>query len=77
MRPGVAAGVIADRLGSGRLLAIDRSATAIDRATRRNQRPIEAGRVEFRRAALVELAALNGPFAGPGSLPASDVTGMR
>jgi predicted lactoylglutathione lyase len=60
--PGVAAGVIADRLGSGRLVAIDRSATAIDRATRRNQRLIEAGRVEFRRAGLVELAAPDGPF---------------
>ena len=34
--PGVAVALICERLVSGRIVAIDRSATAISRATRRN-----------------------------------------
>jgi len=45
--PGVAAGLIAQRLETGRLTAIDRSATAIQRATKRNAVHIAAGRCEF------------------------------
>lgn len=59
--PGVAAGVIADRLANGHLLAIDRAPTAIDRATRRNRHHIDSGRTEFRRTELAHLAK-SGPF---------------
>ena len=45
--PGVAAGLVAQRLETGRLTAIDRSVTAIQRAIRRNAVPIAAGQVEF------------------------------
>ncbi len=45
--PGVAARLIADRLGSGVVIGIDRSATAIDRATKRNAEHITAGRAQF------------------------------
>jgi SAM-dependent methyltransferase len=60
--PGVAAGVIADRLAGGFLLAIDRSATAIDRASRRNRRHVDTGRIEFRTTGLAELEVGSGPF---------------
>lgn len=60
--PGVAAGVIADRLTDGHLLAIDRSATAIDRATRRNRRHVDTGRIDFRTTGLAELEVGSGPF---------------
>jgi SAM-dependent methyltransferase len=55
--PGVAARLVADQLVAGRgwLLAIDRSATAIDRARRRNTDHIEAGRVLMEHAALADL----------------------
>jgi len=44
---GVAAGLIADRLTTGWLTAIDRSATAIERATKRNTDHLSAGRLEL------------------------------
>lgn len=55
--PGVAARLVADRLvaGDGWLLAIDRSATAIERARRRNADHIEAGRVRTRQVPLADL----------------------
>ena len=43
--PGVAAGLIAERLTTGHLVGIDRSATAISRATARNTTHIDAGRL--------------------------------
>lgn len=43
--PGVAAGLIAGRLTTGLLVAIDRSATAVSRATARNTAHIDAGRL--------------------------------
>ncbi len=57
--PGVAADVVADRLvgGRGQLLAIDRSATAIERARGRNAEHIEAGRMVVAQLALADLRA--------------------
>jgi len=41
--PGVAASLVCDRLDSGSLLLIDRSATAIERARRRNPEHVASG----------------------------------
>ena len=43
--PGVAASLVCERLDGGRLLVIDRSATAVERTTRRNAQHIAAGRL--------------------------------
>jgi cyclopropane fatty-acyl-phospholipid synthase-like methyltransferase len=51
--PGVAVALVADLLVGGRITGIDRSATAIDRAARRNARHVETGRV---RLACIDLA---------------------
>ena len=53
--PGVAVALICERLVSGRIVAIDRSATAISRATRRNAGHIAAGKAVLRTVALEEL----------------------
>jgi ubiquinone/menaquinone biosynthesis C-methylase UbiE len=44
---GIAASFICERLGSGRLLAIDRSRTMIEAALRRNARYVDAGTAAF------------------------------
>lgn len=56
---GVAAALAADRLagGRGQVVAIDRSATAIERARTRTAHHVEAGRVELR---CVDLAGFRG-----------------
>ncbi|ADB50406.1 class I SAM-dependent methyltransferase [Conexibacter woesei] len=58
--PGVAAALICERLsegsGGGHLTAIDRSETAIARASRRNAGHVAAGTVDFRRSDLAALA---------------------
>jgi cyclopropane fatty-acyl-phospholipid synthase-like methyltransferase len=48
--PGVAAALVAEQLaaGDGRLVAIDRSATAVERARARTAPHVAAGRVELR-----------------------------
>ncbi|MBA2331174.1 MAG: methyltransferase domain-containing protein [Actinobacteria bacterium] len=51
---GVAATLISERLGEGKLTAIDRSAKMIDAASRRNVAHIEAGKAEFVVASLEE-----------------------
>jgi cyclopropane fatty-acyl-phospholipid synthase-like methyltransferase len=43
--PGVAASLICERLDGGRLLLIDRSATAIERTRRRNPEHVASGRL--------------------------------
>jgi SAM-dependent methyltransferase len=53
--PGVAVAVVCEALTGGRILAIDRSPTAIARATRRNAGCIAAGRAVLRVAALESL----------------------
>jgi SAM-dependent methyltransferase len=50
--PGVALDLVCGRLGSGRAVGIDRSAVAIDRAVRRNQGHLAAGRLVLHRASL-------------------------
>ena len=54
---GVAASLVCERLGNGRMLAIDRSSMQIHRARRRNERHIASGRLSL---AAVELADLDG-----------------
>jgi SAM-dependent methyltransferase len=53
--PGVAVAAICRRLTGGRVVAIDRSATAITRATRRNAGCIASGRAVLRTVALEDL----------------------
>lgn len=50
--PGVAAREVAARIGAGKIVAIDRSQTAIDQATRGSASEIAAGRLEFRCSAI-------------------------
>ena len=52
---GVAAGYVLERLTSGRLTALDRSAKMVAAAERRNAQYVEAGRAEFIVGSLEEL----------------------
>ena len=52
---GVAATLVCERLGSGRLTAIDRSPKMIEAAARRNARYVQDGRAEFLVAELERL----------------------
>lgn len=60
--PGVAAGLVCAGLADGRMLAVDRSATAVDRALRRNAAHVAAGRLEVRRSGLDTLVTPPGSF---------------
>lgn len=51
---GVAASLVAERLGSGRLTAIDRSPRMIEAASARNQQHIQSGSVVFHTTSLAE-----------------------
>jgi ubiquinone/menaquinone biosynthesis C-methylase UbiE len=51
---GVAVSLVCERLDGGSVLAIDRSATMIEMASRRNAAPVAAGRAAFHVAALHE-----------------------
>jgi len=53
--PGVAAALVCEVLETGRLLAIDRSAVATRRTSKRNTAHVEAGRLEVRTVALAAL----------------------
>lgn len=53
--PGVAAGLVCDRLVGGSMLAIDRSPTAVERTTARNAAHIAAGRLRVERCSLDDL----------------------
>lgn len=50
--PGVAAHLLCERLTTGSMLAVDRSAVALRRAAARNAAHIDAGRLHLRQAAL-------------------------
>lgn len=58
---GIAAGLVADRLPAGHLVACDRSPSMIAAARNRNRRHIEAGRVELLALAIADLPEV-GPF---------------
>ncbi|WP_448627185.1 class I SAM-dependent methyltransferase [Geodermatophilus sp. URMC 64] len=53
--PGVAAVLVCARLTTGRLVAVDRSAVAVERTTRRNAGAVADGRLTVLRAELAEL----------------------
>jgi SAM-dependent methyltransferase len=61
--PGVAAGLVCERLTTGHLTAVDRSATAVARTAARNADHVERGRLSILRSTVDELA-----------LPAASVT---
>jgi ubiquinone/menaquinone biosynthesis C-methylase UbiE len=52
---GVAVSLICDRLTSGRITAIDRSPTMVDRATKRNEEQVASGRAAIRLGELDDL----------------------
>jgi SAM-dependent methyltransferase len=58
--PGVAARAVARRIGDGRVLAIDRSATAVAQARRGAAAEIAAGRLIVRQAAVEDFALEEG-----------------
>lgn len=62
--PGAAARAVADRIGDGYVLAIDRSARAIAQATQASVSYIERGRLTFRQVAIedFELERGEAPF---------------
>lgn len=62
--PGAAAREVAGRIGDGRVLAIDRSSTAIRQAMAGSQAEISSGRLSFRVAAIesFELEAGEPPY---------------
>jgi SAM-dependent methyltransferase len=61
--PGVAAALVADRLGdAGSLVAIDRSATAVERTRARCASHVRSGRVEVHQVSLADFAAEPGSF---------------
>ena len=53
--PGVAASLVCERLLSGRMLAIDRSETQVERARRRNEAHLSSGRLVVETLALADL----------------------
>jgi SAM-dependent methyltransferase len=58
--PGVAARAISRRIGSGHVLGIDRSATAIAQAVAGSRLEIAAGRLSFRQVAVEEFVLQQG-----------------
>jgi ubiquinone/menaquinone biosynthesis C-methylase UbiE len=53
--PGAAARTVANRIGDGYILAIDRSSIAIQQAIKSSQEEIASGRLNFRQVAVEEL----------------------
>ena len=56
--PGAGAELICERLETGKLFAIDRSESGVDRTRRRNQKYVDAGRLTVRQ---IDLATLRVP----------------
>ena len=59
---GVAASLVCARLRTGRLMAVDRSAVAVERTARRNAEHVDAGRLAVRRSELHALDVIPGGF---------------
>lgn len=59
---GVTASLVCEKLGSGRLTAVDRSETMIEMATKRNRGHVDSGRAEFIAATLEEADLDGGRF---------------
>jgi len=60
--PGVAVALVCERLTSGRITAVDRSATAVERTTRRNEAHIASGRAVVEHCAVADLGGRRGRF---------------
>lgn len=60
--PGVAVALLCERLSTGRVTAVDRSATAVERTIRRNEAHIASGRAVVERCELADLDPHRGPF---------------
>jgi SAM-dependent methyltransferase len=60
--PGVAAGLVAERLEEGHLVAIDRSAIAVRRTLDRNRSHVAAGKVDVRHTSFEDFDGHGGPF---------------
>jgi protein-L-isoaspartate O-methyltransferase len=60
MGPGVATTLIAERLTSGVVVGLDRSAKAVTTATKRNQAHVDAGRARFVQSSITDAAAALG-----------------
>lgn len=71
--PGAAAELLCERLTSGRLLAVDRSSTAVRRTTSRNAGHVAAGRLEVVASPLADLGSSAGPAGSFGDAFAVDV----
>jgi cyclopropane fatty-acyl-phospholipid synthase-like methyltransferase len=60
--PGVAVALVCERLTTGRITAVDRSATAVERTIRRNEAHIAAGRAVVEQCEVGDLDSRRGPF---------------
>ena len=60
--PGVAVALICERLDGGRVTAVDRSRTAIERATRRNAGHVAAGKARLVCLDVADAGHLGGPY---------------
>ena len=63
--PGAAAELIVSKLESGKLFAIDRSESGVDRTKRRNQKAVDAGRLVEALVAAGECVAVLPRFTAP------------
>ena len=59
---GVAVSLVCERLTTGSILGLDRSARMVEAAGRRNRAHVEAGRARFEHAALADARLEGGPF---------------
>src|SRR6476620_12510289 len=66
--PGAGAEAICSHLETGKLFAIDRSESGVDRTKRRNQKYVDAGRLVVRQ---IDLATLRVPVKRLNQVPAS------
>ena len=60
--PGVAVALVCERLSTGRITGVDRSATAVERTIRRNEAHIASGRAVVEHCEVGELDPRGGPF---------------